>query len=155
MQKAKQAEYKPFDASLWKLGLVVAQFNKPITEQLQNSALDRAKEYKIPNSNITVLEVAGAIEIPLVLQRMAKSGDYDALLAIGCVIQGATPHFDYVCKFVTDGVLRVQLDYSMPIGFGILTCNDEAEAQARAQLGSEHLDAVLHQVKELRQYLNP
>jgi 6,7-dimethyl-8-ribityllumazine synthase len=150
MQKAQRAEYVPFDAHEWRIGLVVAQFNKHITGQLQDSALKRAAAYQIPESNIDIFTVAGAIEIPLVLQRLAATKRYDALLAIGCVINGQTPHFDYVCKFVTEGILSVQLDHSMPIGFGVLTCNDEAQAQARAQLGGEHLDAVLQQAKILK-----
>jgi 6,7-dimethyl-8-ribityllumazine synthase len=151
MQQAKQADLKPFNASGWKLGIVVAQFNKHITDQLTQGALKRAGEYKIPNDQTTVIKVAGAVEIPLVLQQMAKSEKFDVLLAIGCVIKGATPHFDYVCKFVTEGVLRVQLDQNMPIGFGVLTCNDENEAQARADLGAEHLDAVMYQANVLKQ----
>lgn len=150
MQQAEQGEFKPFNAADWKLGIVVAQFSKPITDQLLQSALQRASEYQIPTDNITVTHVAGAVEIPLMLQSMARSGKYQVLLAIGCVIKGATPHFDYVCKFVTDGILRVQLDNTMPIGFGILTCNNMAEAQERSGLGSEHLDAVMHQAMAIK-----
>jgi 6,7-dimethyl-8-ribityllumazine synthase len=150
MQQAKQGDFQPFTAKDWKLGIVVAEFNKHITSQLLNSALARAKEYGIAESSITIKKVAGAVEIPLVLQSMAKSGDYDVLLAIGCVIRGATPHFEYVCKFATEGVLRVQLDNDMPIGFGVLSCDDEQQAQERAHLGGEHLDAVMHQAKVMR-----
>ncbi len=145
MQKAKQAHYRPFDANEWRLGIVVAQFNKHITDELYESALKRAKQYKIPAARIETRRVAGAVEIPLVLQQMAATGSFDALLAIGCVIKGETPHFDYVCKFVTEGILRVQLDCKQPIGFGVLTCNNEGEAEARKHLGAEHLDAVMHQ----------
>lgn len=150
MQHAKQGDFKPFDASGWQVGIVVAQFNKHITEQLLQSAVTRANDYQIGPTNITILNVAGAVEIPLVLQQLDTSGKYQALLAIGCVIKGDTPHFDYVCKFVTDGILRVQLDNNIPIGFGVLTCNNEAEAQSRATLGAEHFDAVMHQVLVLR-----
>jgi 6,7-dimethyl-8-ribityllumazine synthase len=150
MQQAQQAALRPFDASSWKIGLVVAQFNHQITSQLEQSARARAADYGLADSDITSIAVAGAIEIPLVLQKLAKTNRYQALLAIGCVIKGDTPHFDYVCKFVSEGILRVQLDDNIPIGFGVLTCNDEAQAQARAQLGGEHLDAVLHQAKALQ-----
>jgi 6,7-dimethyl-8-ribityllumazine synthase len=149
MQKAEQAEFKPFDASQWHIGIVVAKFNKRITDSLYDSAIKRAAEYGIPEGNIDTVEVAGSVEVPLALQAMAKSGKYDALLAIGCVIKGETPHFDYVCKFATEGVLRVQLDFDMPIGFGILTCNDEAQAEARMRLGGEHLDAVMQLAKAI------
>jgi 6,7-dimethyl-8-ribityllumazine synthase len=150
MQKANRADFVPFDASDWKIGIVVAQFNQHITERLYAGAVKRAADYRIAPENITAIKVAGALEIPLALQALAKRGGFDALLAVGCVINGATPHFEYVCKFVTEGILRVQLDSDMPIGFGVLTCNDEAQAEARAGLGGEHLDAVLQQAKEIR-----
>lgn len=146
-QNALKGNFEPFDASKWRIGLVVAQFNNDITSKLEQSAIERAADYGIQNDMIDVQYVAGAVEIPLVLQHMAKSGNYQALLAVGCVVRGATPHFDYVCSFVNQGILRVQLDESMPIGFGVLTCNNEAEANERMHLGGEHLDAVLQQAK--------
>lgn len=150
MQQAKQAEFVPFDASDWKVGIVVAQFNYHITDALHQSALARAVDYKIQPDNIQTIKVAGSIEVPLALQQMAASGRFQALLAIGCIIKGATPHFDYVAKFVTEGILRVQLDHQMPIGFGVLTCDTEDQAQVRSHLGGEHLDAVLQQAQALR-----
>ena len=149
MQVAKKADFKPFDAYTWRLGIVTARFNKEITNQLQQNVINRSKQYKIKESNIDIINVAGSVEIPLVLQQMAKSGKYNALIAIGCIVKGETAHFDYVCKFVSDGILRVQLDQNMPIGFGVLTCNTMAEAQSRSGLGSEHIDAVLHQAQSI------
>ncbi|MES2971772.1 MAG: 6,7-dimethyl-8-ribityllumazine synthase [Patescibacteria group bacterium] len=151
MQKAQQAELTPFDASEWQLGVVVAQFNNHITDQLYQSAIRRAADYKLSPEAIKTVKVAGSVEMPLVLQHLAKTGRFQALLAIGCVIKGDTPHFDYVCSFVTSGILRVQLDHNMPIGFGVLTCETEAQALERAQLGGEHLDAVLQQAKVLHE----
>jgi 6,7-dimethyl-8-ribityllumazine synthase len=142
---AHKMKFEVFDASSWRLGFVVAHFNRQITEQLEQSARLRAREYGLGDDNIEVVSVAGAIEIPLVLKAMSKTKRYQALLAIGCVIEGDTPHFDYVCKFVTEGILKVQMDYDTPIGFGVLTCHDEAQAEARSKLGGEHLDAVLNQ----------
>jgi 6,7-dimethyl-8-ribityllumazine synthase len=147
VQKADRGVTELFDASSWRIGVVVAKFNSGITEKLLTSALTRAKDYHI--EQIDTVNVAGSIEIPLILDHMAKSGKYKALLAVGCVVQGETPHFDYVCKFVTEGILRVQLDRSMPIGFGVLTCRDMAQAEARSGLGGEHLDAVLQQARVL------
>lgn len=149
MQKANRAEFAPFDASDWKIGIVVAQFNSDITEQLYGSALTRAADYEITPENITTLRVAGAVEIPLALQYLAEQEGYTALLAIGCVISGATPHFEYVCKFMTEGILRVELDTSVPIGFGVLTCATLAQAEERAHLGGEHLDAALQLARVL------
>jgi 6,7-dimethyl-8-ribityllumazine synthase len=150
MQKAVTADFKTFDASDCKIAIVVAHFNRDITERLEKSALARAEDYKIAKENIDVVYVAGAIEIPLVLQQLAKTHKYQALLAVGCVIKGETPHFNYVCKFVSEGILQVQLDNSMPIGFGVLTCNDEAQALSRAKLGGEHLDAAMHQAQAIK-----
>ncbi len=150
MQAAKTGDFKPFDASKWRIGIVVAQFNKHITNELVEGALKRATDYKIEPANIDTVSVAGCIEIPLVLQSMAKSGKYNTLLAIGCVIRGATPHFEYVCKFVSEGVLRVQLDFNMPIGFGILTCDNEQQALERTNLGGEFLDAALQQAHTIQ-----
>lgn len=151
MQKAKQANFQPFNASAWRIGIVVAQFNQDITDELHQNALAQAANYDIPPENINSVKVAGSVEIPLALQQMAKSGRYKALLAIGCIVRGETPHFGYVCKFVTEGVLRVQLDEKIPIGFGVLTCNTKKQAEARAHLGGEFLDAVLHQAKTIDQ----
>lgn len=150
MQHAKQADFNTFDASDWKVGIVVAQFNRHITEKQYQSALKMAEKYNIAPENITTIRVAGAIEIPLALQHLAASGKYDALLALGCIIQGETPHFDYVAKFVTEGILRVQLDHSISIGFGILTCNNEKQATERTQLAGEHLEAAIQQAKALK-----
>lgn len=149
-QNAKQAEFKPFDASDWKIGIVVAQFNSNITGEQHKSAIEMAATYKIQPENITTIRVAGAIEIPLALQKLAASGKYDALLALGCIIQGETPHFDYVAKYVTEGILRVSLDHSASIGFGILTCHNEKQARERTHLAGEHLEAALQQKKSLQ-----
>lgn len=145
MQNTIKGDIKTFDAKDWKIGIVTAQFNSHITGALQESAIARATEYGISKDAIDVVAVAGCAEIPLVLQQMAQSKKYDVLLAIGCVIKGDTPHFDYVCKFVTEGILRVQLDESVPIALGVLTCNTEEQAEERKHLGGEHLDAVMQQ----------
>lgn len=151
MQKAEQATLLPFDASDWKIGIVVAQFNQHITGALYKNALKRAAEYDLKPENIITAQVAGSGEVPVVLQKMAESGRYNAIMAIGCVIRGETAHFEYVCKFVTEGVLRVQLDHKQPIAFGVLMCNSEAEAKARTGLGADHLDAVMHQAKLIQE----
>lgn len=149
MQTNKIADFVPFDASDWRLGIVVAQFNKHITAELYQKAVERASQYNLRTDSIDTVSVAGSIEIPLVLQRMAVTNRYRALLALGCIIRGDTAHFDYVCRFVTDGILRVQLDYQIPIGFGVLTCNTEQQADKRIHLGGEFLDAVMHQAQAI------
>lgn len=142
-----KSELKPFDASKWKIGIVAAQFNADITQKLLDGAVQRAIDYQLTENSINVVTVAGSVEIPLALQHMAKSGEYDALLAIGCIIKGETAHFEYVCKFVSEGILRVQLDHDIAIGFGVLTCYDKSQAIARTELGGEYLDAALQLAK--------
>lgn len=149
MQQATKGDFAEFDASDWRIGIVVAQFNKHITDQQLESALKHAKDYGILEKNITVIKVAGAMEIPLALQYLAKTGKMNALLALGCVVKGDTPHFDYVCKSVAEGILRVQLDTNTPVGFGVLTCNTEAQALSRTDLAGEHLDAALHLARSI------
>lgn len=150
MRDARRGELNFFNAGDWKIGIVVAQFNRLITNNLLKSATDRAAEYSIRKENIDTFKVPGSIEIPLVLQKLAKTNKYDALLAIGCIIKGDTPHFRYVCNMVSEGVLSVQLEYSIPVGFGVLTCNNEQQAIDRENTGSEHMDAVLQQAKVIK-----
>lgn len=150
MQKAEQGNFEPFDASDWKIGIVVAEFNRHISDELYEHALKRAEDYKMSPENITTVRIAGIGEAPLTLQAMAASGSYQAILPIGCAIKGETQHFEYLCKFVTEGILRVQLDHKQPIAFGILMCNTEEQAKARAHLGGDHLDAVLQQAKTIQ-----
>ncbi len=151
MQTAQTADFTSFNARDWQVGIVVAKFNRNITDSLLDSTLKRAKDYQLHPEQIDVFTVAGCVEIPLVLQQLARTRKYDALVALGCVVQGETPHFDYVCKFVTEGVLRVQLEEQIPVGFGILTSSSVAQAQARAQLGDQFLDAALQQAKIIKQ----
>lgn len=151
MQYANTGDFEAFDAGKYSVGIVVAQFNKHITEESLQSALKVLNEYKVPKGNIKVLRVAGSAEIPVALQALAEFKKYDCLLAIGTVIQGATPHFDYVCKIVTEGILRVELDYNIPIGFGILTCANEEQAKSRANLGGEHMVAALQLTKSINE----
>lgn len=150
MRGANQAKLEPFDASGWRIGIVRAQFNDHITSQLLEGVLARAKQYGLRSDNITIAEVAGAIEVPLVLQKLAVSGKYKALVAIACIIRGETPHFEYVSHYITEGILRVQLDNQIPIAFSVLTCDTEAQALARTKIGGAHLDAALHQARLLQ-----
>jgi 6,7-dimethyl-8-ribityllumazine synthase len=149
MQNAVVLKTKPFNAQNWRIGIVKAQFNSDITNAQHISAIKRAKQYKLKDENITTLNVAGSMEIPLALQTLAKTGKYKALIALGCVIKGETPHFDYVCRLMTDGILKVQLKYDIPIGFGVLTCNNLSEAQARTKLAGDHLDAAMQLAREI------
>lgn len=140
--------FKPFDASEYKVGIVVAQFNQGINDQMLKSALEVAKNYNINLVQIDIRKVAGSIEIPLMLQKLAQTKKYDCLVAIGSIIKGETSHFDYVAKIVSEGILRVMLDNNIPIGFGILTTNNLEQAQERISSGAAALEAALWSVVE-------
>ncbi|MBI4128243.1 MAG: 6,7-dimethyl-8-ribityllumazine synthase [Parcubacteria group bacterium] len=130
-------------ASRAKVGVVVSRFNQEITNQLLGNANQALRRYRVKEKNVTVVSVAGSIEIPYALQHLARLKRYDCLVALGCVIRGATAHFDYVCKMVQEGVLRVMLDHHIPIGFGVLTVNTLEQAQARIHVGGEAVAAAL------------
>ncbi|MEV4312267.1 6,7-dimethyl-8-ribityllumazine synthase [Actinocrispum sp. NPDC049592] len=111
-----------------RLAIAATKWHAKITDNLVERALVAAKQAKVDEP--TVVRVAGAIELPVVCQALAKH--HDAVVALGVVIRGGTPHFEYVCDTVTAGLLRVSLDESTPVGNGVLTTNDEEQALARA-----------------------
>lgn len=135
-----------FDASRLKVGIVVSRFNSEITDKLLEGALMTLKEYKVKEKNIKVVKVDGSVETPFALQKLAKSRKFDCLAALGAVIKGETDHYTYVCKMAQEGVLRVMLDYSIPIGFGILMVNNLEQAEARISSGGSAVSAVLELV---------
>jgi 6,7-dimethyl-8-ribityllumazine synthase len=120
------------DARGLKIGIVVSRFNHFITEKLVEGALDGLKSHGGENNNITIVHVPGAFEIPLAAEQMAASGKYDALICLGAVIRGDTPHFEYVSDAVTRGIGKAISKYQLPIGFGVLTTNDVQQAMERS-----------------------
>jgi 6,7-dimethyl-8-ribityllumazine synthase len=114
-----------------RLAIVATRWHPKITDALLESALATAREAKLADEP-TVVRVAGAVELPVVAQALTKN--HDAVVALGVVIRGGTPHFDYVCDAVTAGLTRVALDESTPIGNGVLTCDTEKQALDRAGL---------------------
>ncbi len=146
-QESNNIVFEKFDASLWKVGIVVAGFNKDITDELLKSAQKCCYDYEVLPENVTVCKVAGCVEIPLVLQRLSETGEYKALVALGTIIRGDTVHFDFVAKAVTEGVMRVQLDSGVPVGFGILTLENKKQSEVRLQSGYGATEAVLQSAK--------
>ena len=139
-----------------KIGIVVSRYNQFITEKLLDGALDGFKSHGGEDENVTVVHVPGAFEIPLIAEKMAASGKYDALVCVGAVIRGDTPHFDYVCNAVTRGIGDAVRAYKLPIGFGVLTTNDVQQAMQRsgsrdANKGYEALLTVVEMVNVIRQ----
>jgi 6,7-dimethyl-8-ribityllumazine synthase len=114
------------------VGIVVARFNADVGEALLAGALRALDDAGVPLDEITVASVPGALEAPLALQRMAQSGDYDALVALGAVIRGETYHFEIVANESAAGVASVQLEFGTPIGNGILTADTDEQAKTRA-----------------------
>jgi len=139
----KQKPVEKFNARAFSVGIVVSQFNVAITKTLLDSAMKALKDYNVAAAKVKVITVPGAMEIPYALHVLAKTKKYNCLVALGCVIRGETPHFDYVCKMAQEGVLRVSLDNHIPIGFGVMTVNTMKQAKARPHLGAEAAQAAL------------
>ena len=115
-----------------KIGIVVSRFNDFITGKLLDGALDGLRRHEVPEDNVDVAYVPGAFEIPLVAKKMAKSGKYDAVIALGAVIRGSTTHYDYVCSEVSKGIANVSLDAEIPVMFGVITTENIEQAIERA-----------------------
>jgi len=124
------------DASGLRFGVVVSRFNHLISSKLLEGCAAELEQRGADPEAIDVAWVPGAFEIPLAARTLARSGRYDALITLGSVIRGGTPHFDYVCIGVTDGVGEVMRDTGVPVAFGVLTTDDVAQALDRA--GGEH-----------------
>jgi 6,7-dimethyl-8-ribityllumazine synthase len=110
-----------FSANTAKFTLVVGRFNSAIVDNLCAGAIDTLRRQGVPEANITVVRVPGAYEMPLAAQRVAAKGGTDAIIALGAVIRGGTPHFDFVAGECSSGLARVSLDHDIPIAFGVLT----------------------------------
>jgi 6,7-dimethyl-8-ribityllumazine synthase len=144
------------DARGMKLGIVVSRFNNFITEKLLAGALDGVKGHGGEDKDVTVVRVPGAFEIPLVAESMAASGKFDALICLGAVIRGDTPHFEYVSEAVTRGIGQAISRHRVPIGFGVLTTNNVDQAMERsgskdANKGYEAALTAIEMVNVMRQ----
>lgn len=149
MRQAERAKFKKFSAYNYRIGIVLAQFNQDIAEALLEDALKMAEVYKVPNQKIEIFRVAGCVEIPVIAQSLAKTRQYNCLLALGAIIRGETSHFDYVAKIVSEGINSVMLDSQIPVGFGILTTNNLQQAKKRINVGGAALEAALQNAKIL------
>ena len=131
-----------------KVGIVVARFNEFITSKLLGGALDALERHGVKENDIEVAWVPGAFEIPLIAQKMAER-DYDAVLCLGAVIRGATPHFDYVCAEVTKGVAQVGLKSGKPVIFGVVTTEtiEQAVERAGTKAGNKGFDAAVSAIE--------
>ncbi len=128
-----------------KIGIVAGRFNAFITTKLVDGALDTLRRHGVDDANVTIAWTPGAFEIPLVAMKMAASDKYDAILALGCVIRGSTPHFDYVAGEAAKGVGHVALETGRPVIFGILTTDtiEQAIERAGTKAGNKGSDAAM------------
>ena len=133
------------DASGLRFGVVVGRFNSFISERLLDGALDALLRHGAADGAITVARVPGSFEIPLVAQKMAASGSYDAVICLGAVIRGGTPHFDYVASEVSKGIAQASLQSGIPIAFGVLTTDtiEQAVERAGTKAGNKGFDAAV------------
>lgn len=132
-----------------KIGIVVGRFNEFITGKLLSGALDALKRHGIDEDSVDVAWVPGAFEIPLIAQKMAKSEKYDAIITLGTVIKGSTPHFDYVCNEAAKGVATTSLNTGIPVIFGVLTTDSIEQAIERAgtKAGNKGWDAAVSAIE--------
>ncbi len=127
-----------------RLGIVASRFNEDISGKLLASAKAEAERLAL---DLEVVSVPGALEIPVALQWLAQSGRFDALVAVGCVIRGDTHHFDIVANESARGLMDVSLDFGLPVANGILTTDDEAQANARLEKGAEAVRVAVEMTK--------
>ncbi|RKD29552.1 6,7-dimethyl-8-ribityllumazine synthase [Thermohalobacter berrensis] len=128
-----------------KVGIIVGRFNEFITGKLLDGALDALNRHGAEKENIEVVWVPGAFEIPLAAKKMAESQKYDAVICLGAVIRGATPHFDYVANEVSKGIAKVSLDTELPVVFGVLTTDtiEQAIERAGTKAGNKGFEAAV------------
>lgn len=140
---AKILEGKLSAAGL-RFALIVSRFNDFIVGRLQDGAIDALVRHGADEKNIDIIKVPGAFEIPLIAKKAAKSGTYDAVICLGAVIRGSTPHFDYVAAEVSKGIAAVGLETEVPISFGVLTTDNIEQAIERAgsKAGNKGWDAA-------------
>jgi 6,7-dimethyl-8-ribityllumazine synthase len=129
--------------------IVVGRFNSLISEKLLEGAVDCIVRHGGEEKNITVVRVPGSFEIPLTAKKLAKSGKYDAVICLGAVIRGSTPHFDYVANEVSKGIATVSLETEIPIAFGVLTTDtiEQAVERAGTKMGNKGFDAALSAIE--------
>ena len=138
-----------FDGRDVRIAIVAGRFNEFITSKLVGGALDVLKRNDVSEENIDIAWVPGAFEIPLIAKKLANTQKYDAIITLGAVIKGSTPHFDYVCSEVSKGVAQISLQSELPVIFGVLTTNNIEEAIERAgtKAGNKGADAAFSAIE--------
>jgi len=129
--------------------LVVSRFNSFVVERLLTGAVDTLKRHGAEDSELTIVRVPGAFEMPVTIERIAAKGGYDAIIAIGTVIRGSTPHFDYVASECIKGMAQVSLKHGVPVAFGVLTVDtiEQAIERAGTKAGNKGADAAISAIE--------
>ena len=122
----------------YRFAIVVSRFNEEITEGLLRGARERLAEASVPDDNITVIHVPGAFEIPITAQRLGESGEYDAVICLGCLIKGDTMHFEYIAGAASHGIAQAAAATGVPMAFGVLTTLTEEQAVERSLTGLDN-----------------
>jgi len=137
------------DAKGLRFGIVVSRFNSFISDRLVEGALDALMRHGAERDELQIIRVPGAFEIPMTAKKMVESGRYDAVICLGAVIRGATPHFDYVSAEVSKGIASVSLDAGVPVTFGVLTTDNLEQAIERAgsKAGNKGADAAVSAIE--------
>lgn len=136
-------------AEAMRFGIVVSEWNSKVTGALMQGAVDTLKKNGAKDENVKVLTVPGSFELIYGATQMVKSGKFDAVIAIGCVVRGDTPHFDYICEGTTEGLSLLNKDYEIPVIYGLLTCNnmEQAEMRAGGSLGNKGDECAITAIK--------
>jgi 6,7-dimethyl-8-ribityllumazine synthase len=137
------------DASEMRFGIVVSDWNSKITWALLEGAVNTLKKHGTPATDIVIKHVPGSYELTLGAQFLAEYDDLDAVICLGCVIQGETPHFTYICQGVTQGITQLNMEYNLPFVFGVLTTNtiEQAEERAGGMHGNKGDEAAITAIK--------
>jgi 6,7-dimethyl-8-ribityllumazine synthase len=132
-----------------RFGIVVSDWNKEVTWALLEGAIKTLKKHGATNENIVVKHVPGSFELTLGAQLLAENDDLDAVICLGCVVQGETPHFTYICQGVTQGITQLNMEYNLPFIFGVLTTNTQQQAVERSggKLGNKGDEAAITAIK--------
>lgn len=139
-----------------RFAILVARFNGFIVESLQAGAIDALKRHGVADDNITLVKVPGAYEMPVAAQRLAQSGNYDAIIGLGAVIRGSTPHFDFVAGEASKGMASVALDHGLPVVFGVLTTDtiEQAIERAGTKAGNKGAEAAITAIEMINLFKN-
>ena len=135
-----------------KIAIIATRFNDLIVDRLVGGAVDYLKRHGCEESDITLVRIPGAFEMPIICQKLAQTGKYNGIIALGAVIRGATPHFDFVANEATKGLAQVSLQSGIPVGFGLLTTDtiEQAVERAGTKAGNKGVDAAAALLETVR-----